>query len=486
MLAAALVTGAAARAIGLGAPEMSADEGASWAAAAASTLGEVTRRQALFNPGKLAVHELALHAWIGIFGDGVGAMRMLSAALGSIAIVLVFALIRELFTPAAGRPCGRVDRGFLGALGALLFAVNLITVKYSREARMYPMLIDLTLLQVWCFIRAQRRGGLWNYLGAALFTALAMAAHFTAAFVVGAEGLWLIYLALAAGSGAARTRRIAAGAVWWRLAAALGLGVALLGPLLPAALRSSEQAVTAGAIDWIRPPPLWEPIAMFNKATGTFAFPMLAGLAGWGVVRGWSRAPEAVRFALVWMWGPVLMLMAVSYALKPLLLERYALSCFVPFFILAALGLHQIAAPRWRAGALALALALSLGHLAAHYRRPHDVQWREATGLAIAKARAQAGIAVAPDYAVNVVRYYLERDARRRGRQGEEAGSAGRVAQRRVIAMPLSQARAAQSALLIVGRPGVPADARARLTALYPRLVASLRGVEVRERPQAQ
>lgn len=464
---------------------MSADEGASWAAAAAPALGDVLRRQAIFNPGKLAVHELALHAWIGIFGDGVGAMRMLSALLGSMAIVLVFAVARELFAPAPGHLSSRVDRDRVGALSALLFAVNLITVKYSREARMYPVLIDVTLLQVWCFVRAWRGGGLWSYLGAALFTALAMATHFTAALMVGAEGLWLMYLALAAGR-AGQTPRPAPRGAPWRLAAALALGAALLGPLLPAALRSSEQAVASGAIDWISPPALWEPIAMFNKATGTFAFPVLAGLAGWGVVRRWSRAPEAVRFALLWMWGPVLLLMAVSYTVKPLLLERYALSCFVSFFILAALGMCEIAARPWRAAALALAVALSLGHLAAHYCRPHDVQWREAAALAIPRAGAQGDVAVAPDYAFNVVSYYLERGARRPGKEGEDANRAAQgAAGRRVIATPVSQSRAAQPPVLILGRQGVPAQQRAHLQALYPHLVADLRGVQVRDRPRA-
>ena len=75
---------------------MSADEGASWAAAAAPSLADVVRIQAVLNPGKLAVYEVVLHGWMVLFGDGLGAMRALSAMLDTVSIVVVFVLVREL------------------------------------------------------------------------------------------------------------------------------------------------------------------------------------------------------------------------------------------------------------------------------------------------------------------------------------------------------------------------------------------------------
>ena len=134
---------------------------------------------------------------------------------------------------------------------------------------------------------------------------------------------------------------------------------------------------------WRKLPAWYEPFALFNKATGSFAFPILAALAIWGVVRGWRRgAHDAVGFALLWMWAPPFMMVAASYTIAPVFVERYALSCFVPFFILAALGIFELPGDLVRAGALALAVAFSLGHLVSYDRKPHDAQYREAIAAA--------------------------------------------------------------------------------------------------------
>src|SRR5262245_28683904 len=99
LLLIAIVLGGYLRFSDLGRPELSDDEGASWAAAAASSLSGVVALQARLNPGKLAVHELALHGWMALFGDRIAAQRSLSAALGTISILIVFWIAWELSRP---------------------------------------------------------------------------------------------------------------------------------------------------------------------------------------------------------------------------------------------------------------------------------------------------------------------------------------------------------------------------------------------------
>ena len=70
----ALLVGAYLRFEDLSALEMSADEGATWAAAHAPTVREVIAVQQTHNAGKLPVHDLILHGWIAAFGDGLVAM----------------------------------------------------------------------------------------------------------------------------------------------------------------------------------------------------------------------------------------------------------------------------------------------------------------------------------------------------------------------------------------------------------------------------
>lgn len=190
LLVVALVIGAGARFYRLGHAQMDVDEGASWAGASVPTLGEVVARERQIDPGKLALYDLMLHGWIGIYGDGLSAMRAMSAALGTIAIVLVFAAVREACRGPDG--AGGVTFGELaGTLAALAVATNLTLVVSDRTARMYSLTLAAELAQVIFFLRARREGGLRNYAGVACFSALAVAANFSALCLLAAEAAWL-------------------------------------------------------------------------------------------------------------------------------------------------------------------------------------------------------------------------------------------------------------------------------------------------------
>jgi 4-amino-4-deoxy-L-arabinose transferase-like glycosyltransferase len=473
LLAIAIVLGAWLRFAAAGAREMSADEGASWAAASAPGFAQVVRIQAIVNPGKLALYEILLHGWMRLFGDGIGAMRALSALLDTFSILVVFALVRELFGARAaaasqgegaafgGIPYAEADA--VAAIAALFFAVNLVTIKYARELRMYPLALLIVLLQVWVFVRAVRRGRLSDLASLALLTALAVGAHFSAAFVAVAETLCLPALPTTAPRRArtcSRTPRVA-------IVAALGVGAMLFSAVALPALRTGASAFAHGATAWIEQPRWWAPLTLFNKAVGSLAFPAMLALAGWGAWRGLARARAAVAFALAWMWLPPLLMLMASYAFAPMFVERYALWCFVPFFALAALGAWEMRAALIRGvtlgaagtlGAVGLSVALALGHIHAYRRRPHDTQWREAALAAAGAFAPGMKIAVAPPYAINVVRYYL-RDTPAAGAAVPADGSATDV--------------------LIAGEQWKARDKAAKLLARYAHSLADFRGVRV-------
>lgn len=476
-LAAALAAGAALRFVSLGAREMSADEGASWAAASAPTVGEVLRLQAQLNPGKLALHDLALHAWIGAFGDGLASMRAMSAALSTFAIVMVYLVSRELLLMSVASRAGdenhRPDADKVAALSALIFAVSSVPIGYSREARMYPVLLVAILAQVWLFLRAARSGGIKNYAGVSVFTALAVAAHFSALCVLASEGLWLLYLLASSRSArdAARspdpTRSteyytIGGQAVVWKLAASIALGVAITEPLMRGALHASAAAVGAGAISWIRPPTLWDAVTLFKSGAGKFILPMIGAI---GAVLGWRWAPGAVLFALVWMWVPVALLLLVSYTLTPLLVERYVLSSFVPLYILVALAVWSSSTPGIRWAGFALVTILALGQDVRFYAHRHnDAQWREAAVIASSSAGPEQSIGVVPAYAANVVRYYVAPERRPK-----------------VVAM-LDHPWKAKPSIVIVFDQGLSSTEAAAIRAAYPNPVAQLRRLTIARR----
>jgi uncharacterized membrane protein len=457
LLALALVTGVGMRFYHLGLQQMDIDEGATWTGVSMPTLGEVVATERRIDPGKLALYDLMLHEWIDLFGDSLEAMRAMSAVLGTIAIVLVFAAVR-----GACRGPGSADAVAVGevagSLAALAVATNLALVISDRTARMYSLTLAAELAQIVLFLRARRIGGLHNYVGVACFSALAVAANFSALFLLLAEGVWLMWLLVA---------RRADGSVAARPVVLLGLslvgGMALLAPLLLAVAPGMTGAVHGGTYDWIKPRPPWWAFVMIEQWTGWVLFTPLAGLASFGLWRQWRGAESAAAFFLFWLLVPIVAVAAFSVAVLPLTVPRYLLGSLVAFLVLAALGVASIE-NRLAVIGLATALVLvSVQRFHRHFRRPQGAQWREAVELARANAGTQGQIAVVPSYADAVVRYCLPVESRRLAVGFEGECGPAQVA-------------------IVATATYMPAGVDAKAQTCYPRVLASLRHLEVRAR----
>ncbi|MCL5044534.1 MAG: hypothetical protein M1336_04530 [Deltaproteobacteria bacterium] len=461
LLGLALMLGAALRLAALNSRGMSADEGATWAAAAAPSWHEVIVRQALRDPGTLAANDLLLHGWIALFGQGLARMRALAALLGTLCIALLWLLVRELTALAAvgaasrapdesvcagpGMPAG-LSLDYAASVSALLFAVNLAPVKYARELRTYTLALLLLTLQVWALLRLYRRGGFGAGLAVVVFTVLAPAVHLMSLLAVAAELFWASLLLVAAPvNSAARARSLRAMLV---LALGLVLGLPALGWLFGLTLAGFQ----SGAFQWIKPPALWAPVSFFSKAAGSFAFPVLALLALWGAVAWWRRSNAGIALLLLWMWFPPLALLAGSYLLSPMFVERYAVSSLVPFYVLAAIGV--CAMPRRRDAWLALCVSvlLALGHDWGYYAKRHGLAWQAAALTAARAVGPGETIAVAPAFAEDVVCYYAGNRAKVRG------VTAGESVEGRPV--------------LVVTARGLTDKEYAALRARYPRIVA--------------
>jgi 4-amino-4-deoxy-L-arabinose transferase-like glycosyltransferase len=401
----ALLAGAYLRFHHLGALQMSADEGATWAAADASSIHEVVAIQQSHNPGKLPLHDLILHGWITVFGDGLFALRALSALFGLATIVLIIPLTREIFrirSEGDDPPLQHWDVDMIAALSALICAVSLIMIKYDREARMYGLVVALALAHLWFFLRALRRQSLLDYVALALLTSALIAVNPVTLAMLAVEGIWLLVI-LVSSRIDCRNRVVTvltSGAV-------ILAGLAVLLPALYAPLTAGRAAFAAGKFDWLIEPQWWEPVAFFNKATGSVGFPLLVALAAWGVWKAWQQARGALAFVLLIMWAPPLLLVAGSLLWRPMFVERYAIYSFPAFFILVAIGICQFdSTVACAAGAVAV-VVVSLGHIHSYSMKTHEVDWSEAAQTAQTSLPPEKTIAVAPPYAVEVVRYYV-------------------------------------------------------------------------------
>jgi mannosyltransferase len=414
ILAIALAAGLFVRLYAVAAIEMSADEGASWAAAAAPNVIEVVRLQRHLNPGKLAIHDLAMHGWMRLFGDSLLSLRGMSAMFGTVSILLVFFVVREIFareedsdTRDISAETPELSRDWIGAVSALFFALTFTMVYNSREARMYPLTVAMTLVQIWFFMRVLRRGGFPNYLGLAMFTALAVGSHFAVALVVVAECLWLVpgsYRRWMLSDASPDDRS-------WKVVATFVLTALAMLPLGRAALGIAYGFARVGGLSWIGTPPLTAFITLFERGLGSEpTFMVCAAAALWGVKRAWRLAPQALSFLLLWMFVPPLAMLLISYAMLPIFVDRYALSSVVPFLILVAVGIHELVPGwvRWLAlTVVTSACGVALLPIFSDQQSQWMVKWSEAAAITARNLKPTEYAVVESDWMVNVVKYYL-------------------------------------------------------------------------------
>jgi mannosyltransferase len=117
--------------------------------------------------------------WAKLFGRGEWGVRSLSALVGSLTVLVGYAIGRQL----SGRRVGLVL--------AAIVAFDPMLIWYSQEARSYAMLVFFAALSFLFFLRSldTRRGrdlALWS-----LTSALAIGSHYFAFFAVGIEAAWL-------------------------------------------------------------------------------------------------------------------------------------------------------------------------------------------------------------------------------------------------------------------------------------------------------
>ena len=120
--------------------------------------------------------------WARVFGTSAVALRSISTIAGIALVPIAYHCGREL-----------VSRR-VGLLAAAFVAVNPFLIWYSQEARSYALLTALCGLSFLWFLYSRREPsrrkiGLW-----ALWSALALATHFFAGFLVFAEALWLVWI----------------------------------------------------------------------------------------------------------------------------------------------------------------------------------------------------------------------------------------------------------------------------------------------------
>jgi hypothetical protein len=316
-------------------------------------LGELA--DALRHDGAPPLYYVLLNLWMSVFGEGDVAVRAMSTVFAVATIPLVF---------VAGRRIG----GQRAALFALaLFASSPFAIRYATEARMYSLVVLLTVAGLLLVERAVRRTTPVRLAAAGVVAGALVLTHYWSAFLIAATVVALLW-----------RRR-------FRVAVAVGGGAALaLLPWLPVLLYQLEHT---GA-PWAPPPGLQVTVDAivdfaggYNKTgSGVFLGLLLMGLSLLGIW-GHPVAPGAVQLrwpadrrtgtvALIGVGGLVLGVVASVIAGSGFA-SRYAAITLVLFLLVAAVGIGRLPSARAQSITLTVCVVLGLigGAMAVHAPR---------------------------------------------------------------------------------------------------------------------
>jgi len=132
-------------------------------------LGSLNYNVAMTEAAPMGYYVL-LHYWMGLFGNSVVAIRLLSVLFGVLSVGLLYLLVRLFFDVQ------------VGLLASFFMAISMEQVLFSQEARIYSLFTFLTLLMVYFFARwflllekeSQKKDVKkeWGYFCAYIFTLL--------------------------------------------------------------------------------------------------------------------------------------------------------------------------------------------------------------------------------------------------------------------------------------------------------------------------
>lgn len=349
------------------------------------------------------LYYLLLHYWIELFGDSEASVRMPSALVGVLAVFAIYGVGSLLLE----RPA------------ALLAALILATVvpfhlRYSQEARTYELMLTLSLLSFYFFVRLCRgegRGGpgLAVQTGYVLCTSLLMYSHVYGLFVVLSQNLYVFTLAPFGTEGPRADWRPRVD----RWAVVQG---ALLILYTPGFALLYGWVSSPGQRGWVQEPTVRSVykalVSYAGSPTLLVLFAVLCGVAAFSLAR---RDPAKLFLLSLWLVVPLAVPICVSLVSTPIFASRYAISATPALYLLACQGVQVMASSFSRPGARGtayaaasvLVVALASGNVLSYYGKINKPQWREAAEY----IEAEPGdlIVVAPGYqAEYALRHYLD------------------------------------------------------------------------------
>ncbi|HEX2050095.1 MAG TPA: glycosyltransferase [Actinomycetota bacterium] len=356
------------------------------------------------------LYHTILHYWLKAFGSSELALRMPSVIFGIACIPVMYAVSRRV----VGRKAAVV--------ATALAAASPFWTWHSNEARMYPLLLFVTLSSMALFFRALERGGALRWLAYALVTGISFYAHYFAMLM---PAVHLAYLVIN------RVPRRKAAA--WLASSALA--ALMFVPWIWAlyTLRI-EQTGVASLTSGIRPPPpdfsafglaytlLIFLIVFAGGYFGAAALEIMSGIvvgiwplaalgATIGHAFGWLRSRQA-KFMGAWVLLTIGVVFVVNIFKPGLFFQKYLIAASPPLYMALGLALNRVFRRRVTVAVVCAVVLMTAVAVAGNFDRNNPVREDFRTAATIVERRIEPGDAVLtlPKFNETPLQYYLDMD----------------------------------------------------------------------------
>lgn len=340
--------------------------------------------------GRPPLYVILAKGWTDIFGASEMAGRSLSAVLGTLSIPMMYATGKALFNRE------------VGLISAFICALSGFQVYYSQEFRYYSLVMLLSLVTFYAFIRALQTGRTAYLILFGLGGLMLFYTHLLAVVALAAPGLYFLL----------RWRRYKSLRVRWLLTH-VGMGLGMLPWLLPelehqirALVGTSSRQFGAGT--WIPVPPIYAPVRtvlnflilgrryLIVPVLAAGVVILLVGIAVYVLSRGPGRwwdgtralvkgipayikeKDDALLLTAMWLVVPIAIIFVGSLMLSPFYVDRYMITAASGMYLLVAVAITYFrrAVPQ---ALVMLVLAAWMGSvLYSYYQADVKEQWREA------------------------------------------------------------------------------------------------------------
>ena len=295
---------------------------------------------------------VVLKLWILIGGDGIFWLRLLPTLLSMAAVIPFLLLCRDL----------KISRAAT-TLALYFAAVNGYIIYWAHDIRMYSLLLCLTLLSYWLFIRFYKAGDCasWAILPLAIVNLLLVYTHYFGWLVIGVQFAFILVFARSG-------LRVF-------LAAIAGWTVAFLPWAYAVKLAAAEKDGFAQNLGWIARPGLSAVFWFYEMLNGDVEIPhsTLVGIAVFCVpllivvfrdIKTWrSEGPQAIRDRWLLIAAATIPVVAAFGASRILPQsvwgDRHLIVAAVPYFLIVSEAVFHIRHAAVRAVLIAVMLLWS-------------------------------------------------------------------------------------------------------------------------------